>query len=58
MTIQQDEREIRALVATRMEATKAGDIDKVLSLMTSDVVSSLPAGRRCARMTSQRQRAR
>jgi uncharacterized protein (TIGR02246 family) len=33
-----DEREIRQLVATWMTATKAGDIDAVLKLMTEDVV--------------------
>jgi uncharacterized protein (TIGR02246 family) len=33
-----DEQEIRQLVATWIEATKAGDADTVLSLMTDDVV--------------------
>jgi len=33
-----DEQEIRQLVATWIEATKSGDADKVLSLMTDDVV--------------------
>lgn len=33
-----DEREIRELVATWMEATRAGDVDTVLSLMAEDVV--------------------
>ena len=33
-----DEQEIRELVATWMSATKAGDIETVLSLMTDDVV--------------------
>ena len=33
-----DEREIRDLVASWMAATKAGDIDSVLSLMADDVV--------------------
>jgi uncharacterized protein (TIGR02246 family) len=33
-----DEQEIRQLVATWMSATKAGDIDTVLGLMTEDVV--------------------
>lgn len=33
-----DEQEIRQLVSTWMAATKAGDIEKVLSLMTDDVV--------------------
>lgn len=36
--MQQDEQEIRQLVSTWMEATKAGDIDTVLSLMADDVV--------------------
>lgn len=33
-----DEREVRQLVATWIEATKAGDTDAVLSLMADDVV--------------------
>ena len=33
-----DEQEIRQLVATWIESTKAGDTDTVLSLMTDDVV--------------------
>jgi uncharacterized protein (TIGR02246 family) len=33
-----DERQIRDLVATWMRATKAGDLDTVLGLMTDDVV--------------------
>jgi uncharacterized protein (TIGR02246 family) len=37
-----DEREIRQLVSTWMEASKAGDVDKVLSLMSDDVVFLLP----------------
>ena len=37
-----DEREIRAPAATWLEATKAGDTAKVLSLMTDDVVFLLP----------------
>ena len=37
-----DEREIRALVATWLEATRAGDTQKVLSLMTDDVVFLQP----------------
>lgn len=36
--MQNDEQEIRELVATWMTATKAGDIDAVLSLMSDDVV--------------------
>lgn len=37
-----DEQEIRQVVSTWMIATKAGDIDTVLSLMTEDVVFLLP----------------
>jgi uncharacterized protein (TIGR02246 family) len=33
-----DEQQIRDLIATWMSATRAGDIDTVLSLMTDDVV--------------------
>jgi uncharacterized protein (TIGR02246 family) len=33
-----DEQEIRQLVATWMAATKAGDVEKVLSLMSEDVI--------------------
>jgi len=40
--MQSDEQEIRAIVATWMSATKAGDIDTVLSLMTDDVVFLIP----------------
>jgi uncharacterized protein (TIGR02246 family) len=40
--MQKDEQEIRQLVATWMTATKAGDIDTVLSLMAEDVVFLLP----------------
>jgi len=36
--MQNDEQDIRQLVSSWMEATKAGDIEKVLSLMTDDVV--------------------
>jgi uncharacterized protein (TIGR02246 family) len=36
--MQNDESEIRQLVATWMTATKAGDIETVLSLMADDVV--------------------
>jgi len=36
--IMTDEEQIRALVDTWMRATKAGDIDTVLELMTDDVV--------------------
>jgi|SRR5690348_11995957 uncharacterized protein (TIGR02246 family) len=37
-----DEREIRDLVAKWLAATKAGDIDTVLGLMTDDVVFLVP----------------
>ncbi len=37
-----DEQEIRQLVSTWMAATKAGDVDKVLSLMADDVVFLVP----------------
>jgi uncharacterized protein (TIGR02246 family) len=37
-----DEQEIRQLVATWIAATKAGDIETVLSLMADDVVFLLP----------------
>jgi uncharacterized protein (TIGR02246 family) len=37
-----DEKEIRQLIATWMAATKAGDIDTVLSLMSEDVVFLTP----------------
>ena len=37
-----DEQEIRDLVSTWMSATKAGDTDAVLSLMTDDVVFLAP----------------
>ena len=37
-----DERAIRNLVSTWMSATKAGDIDTVLSLMSDDVVFMVP----------------
>ena len=33
-----DEQEIRKLVATWMSATKSGDVEKVLSMMSEDVV--------------------
>lgn len=36
--MQDDEHEIRQLVSTWMAASEAGDVDKVLSLMTDDVV--------------------
>ena len=40
--MQSDEQEIRHLVTTWMTATKAGDIETVLSLMAEDVVFLLP----------------
>src|SRR5262245_35256154 len=40
--MQRDEDEIRQLVATWMAATKAGDIQTVLGLMTDDVVFLVP----------------
>jgi uncharacterized protein (TIGR02246 family) len=40
--MQADEAEIRELVATWMKATKAGEVDTVLSLMTDDVVFLVP----------------
>jgi uncharacterized protein (TIGR02246 family) len=36
--MQNDEQEIRELIATWLSATKAGDAEKVLSLMADDVV--------------------
>ena len=40
--MQSDEEEIRGLVATWITATKAGDIETVLSLMAEDVVFLMP----------------
>src|SRR5262245_19007575 len=40
--MQSDEQQIRELVASWMTATKAGDIEKVLSLMSDDVVFLMP----------------
>ena len=40
--MQNDEQEIRQLVSTWMAATKAGDVDTVLSLMAEDVVFLRP----------------
>ena len=37
-----DEQKIQQLVSTWMAASKAGDIEKVLSLMTGDVVLLVP----------------
>jgi uncharacterized protein (TIGR02246 family) len=43
--VSDDEKQIRALVATWMDATKAGDVDTVLSLMADDAVFLLPGGK-------------
>lgn len=40
--MQSDEEEIRQLVSTWMVATKAGEVEKVLSLMSDDVVFLIP----------------
>jgi uncharacterized protein (TIGR02246 family) len=40
--MQDDETQIRTLVATWMSATKAGDVEKVLDLMTDDAVFLVP----------------
>src|SRR5262245_44752625 len=40
-----DERAIRDLVATWMEASRAGDLDTVLGLMADDVVFMVPGQR-------------
>lgn len=40
--MQSDEQEIRQLVSTWMAASKAGDIETVLSLMADDVVFLVP----------------
>ena len=40
--MESDEQEIRQLVTAWMAATKSGDIDTVLSLMSEDVVFLLP----------------
>jgi uncharacterized protein (TIGR02246 family) len=42
ITVQSDEDQIRELVSTWMAATKAGDVDTVLGLITDDVVFLLP----------------
>lgn len=41
-----DEEQIRRLVQTSMAATKAGDVDTVLSLMSDDFVFLGPGGSR------------
>ena len=40
--MQSDEQQIRDLVATWLSASKAGDVDTVLGLMTDDVVFLVP----------------
>jgi uncharacterized protein (TIGR02246 family) len=40
--MQNDEQAIRQLVSTWMAASKAGDVEKVLSLMADDVVFLVP----------------
>jgi uncharacterized protein (TIGR02246 family) len=40
--MESDEQQIRALVATWMAATKSGDVETVLDLMTEDVVFLVP----------------
>jgi uncharacterized protein (TIGR02246 family) len=42
--MQDDEQEIRQLVSTWMSASKAGDVDTVLSLMADDAVFLVPGG--------------
>jgi uncharacterized protein (TIGR02246 family) len=42
MSDMSDEDEIRALVSTWMSATRAGDVETVLSLMTDDAVFLMP----------------
>ena len=42
MTTSDDEKAIRALVDTWMRATKSGEAESVLSLMTDDVVFMVP----------------
>lgn len=43
--MEQDEKEIRELIERWMAATKAGDTETVLSLMTDDVVFLVPGKR-------------
>jgi uncharacterized protein (TIGR02246 family) len=52
-----DEQEIRQLIATWMAATKAGDVETVLSLMADDAVFLCRASRSCAKPTSLPRRA-
>jgi uncharacterized protein (TIGR02246 family) len=42
MTMSEDERAIRNLIATWMTSSQAGDHDKVLSLMADDVIFMVP----------------
>jgi uncharacterized protein (TIGR02246 family) len=42
MAMQSDEQQIRELVSTWMAATRAGEIEKVLTLMSDDVVFLMP----------------
>jgi uncharacterized protein (TIGR02246 family) len=42
MDTRSDEQQIRALVAAWMHATRVGDVDRVLDLMTDDVVFLVP----------------
>ncbi len=42
MTQQTSEQEIRALIKTWLEASRAGDLDTILNLMTEDVVFLTP----------------
>jgi uncharacterized protein (TIGR02246 family) len=42
MSLQRDEQEIGELVSTWMAATRTGDVEKVLFLMSDDVVSLMP----------------
>ena len=44
-----DERAIRDLVATWMNASEAGDVRTVLSLMADDVIFTVPAASRSAK---------
>lgn len=41
-SMQSDEQQIRQLVSTWMDATRVGDVDQVLSLMTEDAVFLVP----------------
>ena len=50
----EDERAITALIDTWMEASKRGDLEKIMSLMADDVVFMVPAGSRSGRPSSPR----